>query len=185
MIDDLLSETRKKMQATIAATKQEFVSIRTGRANPALLDRVEVDYYGTATPLQQLASISVPEPRSLLVQPWDKSALADIEKAIMQADLGLTPNNDGDVIRIQLPQLTEERRKELVRFVRKVAENHRVSIRNARRDANEDIKVLEKDGDISEDEARRAQEQAQAMTDEFIAEIDQLLQQKETEIMEV
>lgn len=185
MIDDLLQDASKRMEARITATKQDFASIRTGRANPALLDRIHVEYYGTQTPIQQMASVSVPEPRLLVIQPWDKSSMKDIEKAILQSDLGLTPSNDGSVIRIQLPQLTEERRKDLVRVVRKGAEDHRIAVRNIRREVNDDLKELEKASEISEDEARRAQARAQEMTDKAIAQIDSLLQAKESEIMEV
>lgn len=185
MIDELFQDAKKRMEGTIAATKQEFASIRTGRANPALLDRIQAEYYGTMTPIQQMATVSVPEPRMLVIQPWDKSSLKAIEKAILQSDLGLNPTNDGNVIRIQLPQLTEERRKDLVRVVRKAAEDHRVAVRNIRRELIDDIKALEKEGEVSEDESRRAQTKAQEMTDEFISQIDQLLQQKETEILEV
>lgn len=185
MIEDLLKDAAKRMEATINATRQDFASIRTGRANPALLDRIQVEYYGALTPVQQMATVSVPEARMLVIQPWDKSSLKEIEKAILQSDLGLTPSNDGSIIRIQLPQLTEERRKDLVRVVRKAAEEHRVAVRNTRREVNDDIKELEKAGEISEDEARRAQARAQEVTDKSIAQIDQLLQVKEAEIMEV
>lgn len=185
MIDDLLKDTSEKMEATIAATRQEFAGIRTGRANPALLDRIQVEYYGALTPIQQMATVSVPEARLIVIQPWDKSSINDIEKSILQSDLGLTPTNDGSVIRIQVPQLTEERRRDLVRVVRKVAEDHRVAIRNARREVNDDIRELEKAGDISEDEARRAQARSQEVTDKSVAQIDLLLEQKESEIMEV
>lgn len=185
MVDEVLSEVEEKMQAAVAAARREFAAIRTGRAHTGLLDRVQVDYYGTPTPLNQLATISVPEPRLLTIQPWDKSQVQAIEKAILQADLGLTPTNDGSVIRLAIPQLTEERRKELVRVVRKEAEEKRVAIRNLRRDANEDLKLLEKEKEISEDEGRRAQEKVQALTDRYIAEVDRLLEAKEKEIMEV
>ncbi len=173
------------MQAVIAATRRDFAAVRTGRANPALLERVMVDYYGTPTPIQQLATISTPEPRLLTIQPWDRQMVKAIEKAIQQSDLGLTPNSDGQVIRIVLPQLTEERRKELVRLVRKEAEEKRVAIRNIRRDANEALKKLEKDGLLSEDEVRRAQGEIQTLTDHYIREVDHLLEAKEKEIMEV
>lgn len=185
MIDEVMKDAERRMDGVIAATKKDFASIRTGRANPSLLERIEVEYYGTMTPLNQLASISVPEARSMLIQPWDQSALKDVEKAILQSDLGLTPNNDGTMIRIQVPQLTEERRKELVRWVRKEAEERRVGVRNIRRQANEDIKALEKSGDVSEDDLRRAQTQVQELTDRYIKLIDDLLEVKEKEIMEV
>jgi len=185
MIDAVMQDAKKRMEGVITATRKDFASIRTGRANPSLLERIEVEYYGTLTPLNQLASISVPEARSMIIQPWDQSALKDVEKAIIQSDLGLTPNNDGNMIRIQVPQLTEERRKELVRLVRKEAEDRRVGIRNIRRQANEDIRALEKSGDLSEDDLRRAQTEVQVLTDRFIKTIDELLEVKEKEIMEV
>lgn len=181
----VLSETESKMQQAVQAARRDLAAIRTGRANPALLDRITVDYYGTPTPLNQLASITVPEARLLVVQPWDKNSLKDIEKAIMSSDLGLTPNNDGTVIRIQIPQLTEERRRDLARLARKEAEEKRVAVRNARRDANEELKRLEKEGVISEDDSRRAQTDVQQLTDKYIKEIDDLLAAKEKEIMEV
>jgi len=184
-VQAVLSETESKMQQAVQAARRDLAAIRTGRANPALLDRITVDYYGTPTPLNQLASITVPEARLLVVQPWDKNSLKDIEKAIMSSDLGLTPNNDGTVIRIQLPQLTEERRRDLARLARKEAEEKRVAVRNARRDANEELKRLEKEGVISEDDSRRAQTDVQQLTDKYIKEIDDLLAAKEKEIMEV
>lgn len=185
MIDELIQDASERMDGTIAATKKEFAGIRTGRANPALLDRVLVEYYGTPTPINQMASVSVPEARLLVIQPWDKSSLKEIEKAILQSDLGLTPSNDGALIRIQLPQLTEERRRDLVRLVRKEAEERRVAIRNIRRQVNDDIRELEKAGEISEDESRRAQGRVQELTDKYITQIDHLLEMKEKEIMEV
>jgi len=184
-IDAILKDSEEKMQNAVQAARRELASIRTGRANPSLLDRITVDYYGTPTPIQQMASVSVPEARLLVIQPWDKSALKEIEKAILSSDLGLTPNSDGSVIRIQIPQLTEERRKDLARIARKEAEDKRVAVRNVRRDANEALKHLEKDGTISEDDERRAQAQVQELTDKYIAEIDELLEAKEREILEV
>ncbi|NMB02679.1 MAG: ribosome recycling factor [Firmicutes bacterium] len=185
MIDQIMQDGKTRMDEVIAATKRAFSSVRTGRANPALLDRIMVSYYGTPTPLNQMASVSVPEPRLLVVTPWDKGAIKDIEKAILTSDLGLVPNNDGTVIRLAIPTLTEERRKELVRVVRKDAEDYRVAVRNIRRDMNEAIKKLEKNGDVSEDEARRAQDETQDLTNEYINDIDELLKAKEKEIMEV
>ncbi|HEY8462697.1 MAG TPA: ribosome recycling factor [Bacillota bacterium] len=173
------------MKATIEATKRELAAVRTGRANAGILDRVMVEYYGTPTPLKQLASISVPEARMIVIQPWDKAAVSAIEKAIQKADLGLNPVNDGGTIRLPVPQLTEERRKELVKVVKKEAEEKRVAIRNLRRDANEKAKAMEKNGRISEDEGKRALDEIQKLTDKYIAEIDRLLGQKEKEIMEV
>jgi len=183
--DQILQEGKAKMEDVIAATKRTFASVRTGRANPALLDRIVVPYYGTPTPLNQMASVSVPEPRLLVITPWDKSSLKDVEKAILASDLGLTPSNDGTVIRLAIPTLTEERRKELVRVVRKDAEEHRVAVRNIRRDLNDAVKKLEKNGDISEDESHRVQDVIQEQTNEFIGQIDELLKAKEKEIMEV
>ena len=185
MIKDVLNSTEELMKGVIEALKREFAGIRTGRANPALLDRVMVEYYGTPTPINQLASISVPEGRLLVVQPWDKSIRSAIEKAILKADLGLNPTSDGSVLRIAIPQLTEERRKELVKVARKTAEEKRVAVRNMRRDANEKLKKFEKEGHISEDEIKKATDDTQKLTDRYIAEIDKLLEQKEKEIMEV
>ena len=185
MIKDLLVEIENHMKGTIEATKREFAAVRTGRASAGLLDRVMVEYYGTPTPLKQLANINVPEPRMIIVQPWDKSALSAIEKAIQKSDLGLNPVNDGGTIRLPIPQLTEERRKELVKVVKKEAEEKRVVIRNLRRDGNEKAKALEKAGNISEDEVKRALDDIQKLTDKYIHEIDKLLDLKEKEIMEV
>lgn len=185
MIDQILKDGKSKMEDVIAATKRAFSNIRTGRANPGLLDRVMVSYYGTPTPLNQMASVSVPEPRLLVITPWDKSAIKDIEKAILVSDLGLVPTNDGTVIRIAIPSLTEERRKDLVRLVRKDAEDYRVGVRNIRRDLNEEIRKLEKSGDISEDDLHRVQADVQKQTDNYISTIDELLENKEKEIMEV
>lgn len=185
MIDELITDAQERMQGVISATKREFGAVRTGRANPALLERITVDYYGTPTPINQVASVNVPEARLLLIQPWDKSVVKAVEKAILQSELGLTPNSDGEVIRIQVPPLTEERRRDLVRLVRKGAEDSRVAVRNIRRQVNDDLKELEKEGEISEDDFRRAQTRVQEITDQFVAEIDQLLEAKEKEIMEV
>lgn len=184
-VQAVIHDSEEKMQSVLQATRRELASIRTGRANPSLLDRITIDYYGTPTPLTQMASVSVPEARLLVIQPWDKSAMKEIEKAILASDLGLTPNSDGTVLRIQIPQLTEERRKDLARVARNEAENKRVAVRNVRRDANEALKQLEKDGTISEDESRRAQTQVQELTDKYIAEVDELLAAKEKEILEV
>ncbi len=185
MLDEVYTEAEEKMKKVVAAYQRELSTMRAGRATPALLDRIEVDYYGTPTPLNQLAGITAPEPRLLVVQPWDKNSIGEIEKAILKSDLGLTPTNDGSVIRLSIPQLTEERRKELVKFVRKKAEDSKVSIRNIRRDANDSIKQLEKDSEISEDERRRGQDDIQEITDKKIEEIDSILEQKEKEMMEV
>ncbi len=185
MLDLVYNETEERMQKVTGAYQRELASLRAGRATPALLDRIEVEYYGTVTPLNQLAGISAPESRLLVIQPWDKQSIGDIEKAILKSDLGLTPNNDGEVIRLAIPQLTEERRKELVKYLRKKAEESKVSIRNIRRDANDEVKQLEKSGDISEDEHRRSQEKIQDITNQKITEIDEITDLKEKEIMEV
>ncbi|HHW08853.1 MAG TPA: ribosome recycling factor [Firmicutes bacterium] len=185
MVKEVIKQAEEKMKGVIAATKREFAAVRTGRANPAILDRVTVNYYGTATPLSQLANIATPEPRLITIQPWDRTAVKEIEKAILQSDLGLTPNSDGQIIRLAIPPLTGERRKELVRLVRKQAEEMRVVIRGIRREVNDAIKGLEKDGNLPQDEARRQEKVVQEMTDRYIQEVDQLLAQKEQEIMEV
>lgn len=185
MIEEIYLEAEERMNKTIASLQRDLAGLRAGRASPALLDRIEVNYYDTMTPLNQLAGISVPEPRLLVIQPWDKKSIGDIEKAILKSDLGLTPASDGNVIRLTIPQLTEERRRELVKQVRKKAEECKVAIRNVRRDANEEIKKLEKDGGISEDERRRSQEEIQELTDRKIKEADGVLLLKEKEIMEV
>jgi ribosome recycling factor len=185
MVKDVITDTEDHMKGAIEATKKEFQAVRTGRANPNILDRVVVEYYGTPTPLNQMASVSSPDARALLVQPWDKSALGAIEKAIQKSDLGLNPVNDGTLIRLPIPQLTEDRRKELVKVVKKEAEEKRIVIRNLRRDANEKIKVLEKQEHVSEDEGKKGLDDIQKLTDKYIIEIDKLLEQKEKEIMEV
>ncbi|OUM94366.1 MAG: ribosome recycling factor [Firmicutes bacterium ZCTH02-B6] len=181
----LLQDADEKMKQAVQAARRELAAIRTGRASPSLLDRVQVDYYGTLLPVNQLATVTVPEARLLVIQPWDKNAVKLIEKAILKSDLGLTPTSDGAVLRIQVPPLTEERRKELARLARKEAEDKRVAIRNVRRDVNDAIKKLEKDGQLSEDDSRRAQTQVQELTDRYIKEIDDLLAAKEKEILEV
>lgn len=178
-------EMKGKMTRAIEVLKGEFAKLRTGRASPNLLDGVVVDYYGSQLPVNQVGTISIPESRTLVITPWDKGAIAEIEKAIHKAELGVTPVNDGKVVRLTLPTTTEERRKELVKQAKKMSEESRVSIRNARRDANEGIKKLQKDGKISEDELRKQEADVQKATDQFIAQIDQLLSHKEKEIMEV
>jgi ribosome recycling factor len=185
MLDAVYTDTDDRMEKVIAAFQRELSTLRAGRATPSLLDRIEVDYYGTTTPLNQLAGISAPESRLLVIQPWDKQSMGDIEKAILKSDLGLTPTNDGNVIRLSIPQLTEERRKDLVKFVRKKAEESKVIIRNIRRDANESIKQLEKSSEISEDERQRALDHVQEMTNKRISEVDSVLEVKEKEMMEV
>lgn len=178
---DVIAAARERMQKSVDSTRHDFTSLRTGRANPALLDRVVVNYYGAATPLKQLASIGAPEPRLLTVTPFDKGAMKDIEKGISDADLGFNPANDGVMIRLPVPELTEDRRKDMVKLARKMAEDGRIAIRNIRRDAINDIKH----GDETEDEVRRAEADIQKVTDEYIAAIDNALKGKEAEIMEV
>jgi ribosome recycling factor len=185
MIDDLLKEAEVKMQKSIDAMMRELATIRTGRASPALVDRVQVDYYGAPTPLQQLAQIHSPEPRLLVVQPFDRSAIASIEKALQKSELGLNPANDGQVIRIPFPPLTEERRKELVKIVKHRVEEARVAIRNIRRDEQHGIQEFEKEGIISQDDTKRGLEQLQKVTDRFIHTADETGQKKEAEILEV
>ncbi|WP_443082229.1 ribosome recycling factor [Thermodesulfitimonas autotrophica] len=182
---ELVTQAEDLMKKAVEHLRKELLAVRTSRATPALLDKVMVNYYGTPTPVNQLATISVPEPRLLLVQPWDKSVLGEIERAIMKSDLGLTPMNDGTVIRLVLPQLTQERRQELVKVVRKKAEEGRVAVRNIRREINEDLKSKQKEGGFSEDELKRLQGEVQKLTDKYIKEIDDLLAAKEKEIMEV
>jgi ribosome recycling factor len=177
-------DAEDRMEKALAALKRDLATLRAGRASPALLDRVQADYYGTPTPVNQLGSINTPDSRTLIIQPWDKSALSAIEKAILKSDLGLTPSNDGTIIRITIPMLTEERRKDLAKDTKRFGEEAKVAIRNIRRDANEDIKKKEKD-QISEDESRRHQEDVQKLTDRFVAEVDKILAAKEKEIMEV
>lgn len=185
MITEVLKEAEERMHKGVDALRKEYSTIRAGRANPSILDKVMVDYYGTPTPVNQLANISVPEPRLLVIQPWDKSVLPVVEKAILKSDLGLNPSSDGTVVRIIIPQLTAERRNELVKTVKKKAEDSRVAVRNIRRDTNDHLKKLEKDHLASEDEVKRATDDVQKMTDKFIKEIDHVLEVKESEIMEV
>jgi len=185
MINGIKQEAETKMQKSLEALRRDLASIRTGKANPALLDKVMVDYYGTATPINQLANISAPEARMLVVQPWDKSVVPNVEKAILKSDLGLNPSSDGTVIRLVIPQLTQESRKELVKRVKKKAEEAKVAIRNIRRDANEAMKAAEKNKEISEDENKNAQDDIQKLTDKYIAELEKILENKENEIMEV
>ncbi|HWM14572.1 MAG TPA: ribosome recycling factor [Gaiellaceae bacterium] len=185
MIEDLLDDAKRRMDKSVDSTANEFNTIRTGRASAALLDRVKVDYYGTETPLNQLATINVPEARLLTIQPYDPGSIKGIERAIQESELGLTPANDGKLIRLPIPQLTEERRKELVKVVRQLAEEGRVAVRNVRRDVMHRLKELVRDGDVGDDEERRAEERAQKLTDDHTAKIDELLKRKEEEIMEV
>lgn len=184
MKDEIVAEARDGMDKAIAALGRDLNRVRTGRASLSLLDGVKADYYGAATPLNQMASLSVPEPRQILIQPWDQTALPEIEKAILKSELGLTPQSDGKVIRITIPALTEERRKDLVKVVRKMAEETKVAVRGARRDANEMLKDLKKEKEISEDEMYRAQEEVQQVTDEAVARVDEVAADKEKEILE-
>ena len=185
MIDDLLDDGKRRMDKSVDATQHEFNTVRTGRASAALLDRINVDYYGQQTPVKQLATINVPEPRMLTIQPFDPSSVKSIERAILESDLGVTPSNDGKLIRLPIPALTEERRKELVKIVRNLAEEGRVAIRNVRRDVMHDLKELVRDGEVGDDEEHRAEERLQKITDEHVHRVDDLLKRKEEEIMEV
>lgn len=185
MIDDLHAETKAAMDKSIDALQRDLRRIRTGRASLALLDGIMVDYYGSATPINQLATLSIPEARQIVIQPWDSHAVPDIEKAILRSELGLTPMNDGKVVRIVLPPLTAERRKELVKIVKKMGEEFKVQVRNHRRDANEMLKEMKKAKDISEDDLHKAQERVQKTTDEAIAKVDSIVSEKESEIMEI
>lgn len=184
-IQELLTQQETRMDKTIEALKQEFASIRTGRASTSLLDKITVDYYGAPTPVNQVANVSAPEPRMILITPWDKSMIGAIEKAILQSDLGLNPSNDGAVIRLAIPQLTEERRKELVKVVHKRAEEAKVAIRNIRRDANEVLKKEEKAKTITEDDSKDGQEKIQKLTDKKIKVVDDLKDKKEKDVLEV
>jgi ribosome recycling factor len=185
VIEDFIQDATRRMDRSIDAAHEHFNTVRTGRASAALLDRITVDYYGTATPLKQLATINAPEARLLTIQPFDPSSIRTIERAIQESDLGLTPSNDGKVIRLPIPQLTEERRKELVRVVRQMAEESRVAVRNVRRDVMHDLKELVHNGDVGDDEERRAEDRVQKLTDAHVKRIDELLKSKEAEIMEV
>ncbi len=175
----------KHMTGAVDALRRDFATVRTGKASPALLDSVRVEAYGSTMPLNQVATVSAPEPRLLVIQPWDTSMLSAIEKGIQAADLGLNPSNDGRIVRVPIPALTEERRKEFVRVLHKMAEEARVSVRHARKEANDDVKARQKDGELSEDDARRRQDEVQKLTDGYIQEIDDLLKAKEAEVLEV
>lgn len=185
MANQVISSTKDKMEKSIQAYRRDLSSIRAGRASASLLDKISIDYYGAPTPINQMASISVPEARMLVIQPYDKTIIGDIEKAILKSDLGLNPANDGSLIRLTIPQLTEERRKELVKLVKKESENAKIVIRNIRRDGNEDLKKLEKSGDITEDELRGYTDDIQKLTDEYINQIDTITKEKEQEVLEV
>lgn len=185
MAHAVIQETKERMEKSIASYTRQLATIRAGRANASMLDRIQVDYYGAPTPLNQMAGISVPEPRLLVIQPYDKTTLEAIEKEILQSDIGITPSNDGNLIRLAVPALTEERRKELVKEVGKEAEDAKVAVRNIRRDANDELKKLEKDAEITEDELHRHTEAVQTVTDDYIKKIDALAKEKEEEIMEI
>lgn len=180
-----LQEAKRRMESAVEALRREFSGVRTGKASPALLDTLRVEAYGSLVPLNQVASVSAPEARMLLVQPWDRAMLGPIEKAIQTSDLGLNPANDGKLIRVPIPALTEERRKEYVRILHKMTEDGRVAVRQTRKDANDEIKRMQKDSDLSEDDARREQDEVQKLTDRFIQQMDELLKHKEAEVMEV
>src|SRR5512134_2515269 len=185
MIADVIADANQRMHKAIEATKHEFGSLRTGRASPALLEQIRVDYYGTPTPVNQLATITVPEPRLLVIQPWDKKFVKDVERAILKSELGLVPSSDGVHVRVPIPSLTEERRKELVKVAHRHAEEARVAVRNIRREAKEMLEELEEAGDVSEDDSERGLEELQKLTDKAVADIDALLAAKDKEIMEV
>ncbi|MEB1810119.1 MAG: ribosome recycling factor [Bacillaceae bacterium] len=185
MSKELMQDAQGRMKKALDALNRELSTLRAGRANPSLLEKVTVEYYGAPTPLNQLATISVPEARMLVIQPFDKTVIGDIEKAILKSDLGLTPSNDGTIIRITIPALTEERRKDLVKLVKKYGEEGKVAVRNIRRDINDDLKKLQKDGELTEDDLRRSTDEVQKLTDKHIADIDQIATNKEKEIMEV
>ena len=184
-VDKVKRNSEERMKKAIQALSEDFNGIRTGRASAALFEKIRVEYYGQPTPLNQMATVSVPEPRLVVIQPWDRSVLTEIEKAIQKSELSVNPSNDGKVIRINIPPLTEQRRQEYVKVARNKAEASRVSIRNIRRDANEELKKLQKDSEISEDESKRAQDETQKITDKYIAEVAKLLEAKEKEILEV
>lgn len=185
MTQDLVNDAQRRMQKAVEAAAHDFATVRTGRANPMILENIKVDYYGTPTPLNQLAGIAVPEPRQLLVTPWDRGQINAVLKAIQSSDIGLTPMSDGNVIRLNVPPLTEERRRELIKQLHKKAEDHRVAVRNIRRDVNEHLKEQQKKSEISEDQCKREQEEVQKLTDKYIAEIDKLAAAKEAELREV
>jgi ribosome recycling factor len=185
MIDEVLEELRERMQKSVEALQDDLMSIRTGRASPALVEKLPVEYYGTPTPLNQMASIAAPEPRLLVIRPWDPSSLADIERAILKSDLGLTPMNDGMLIRLSIPRLTEERRRELVKVVSRRVEEARIAVRNLRRDSLQDLKDFEKEKMISEDDFYRGKDKVQELTDEFVEKIDDIGKRKEEEVMEI
>jgi ribosome recycling factor len=184
-MEQIIADAKEKMKRAVAALQDEFNTLRTGRASPALFDKIRVEYYGNPTPLNQVATISAPEARLVVIQPWDKSTIGDIEKAIQKSELSVNPSNDGKVIRISIPPLTEERRKEFLKIGKSMAEQNRVSIRNTRREANDDLKKAQKDGTISEDDLKRAEDEVQKLTDLHIAQVNDQLEEKEQEILEI
>lgn len=184
-MDSVIKQTEEKMKKSLGALDEEFNTLRTGRASPALFDKIRVEYYGNQTPLNQVATISAPEARLVVIQPWDKSIIGGIEKAIQKSELSVNPSNDGKVIRINIPPLTEERRKEFVKVARNMAEQARVSIRNVRREANDELKKSQKDGDLSEDDLKRAEDDVQRLTDRYVEEVNSRLDAKEKEILEI
>ena len=185
MVDEIFEDLKERMGKSIESLKREYSRLRTGRASISLLDGIRVSYYDTPTPLNQMASLAIPDPRLIVIQPWDKTAIGDIEKAILKSELGLTPMNDGKVIRIAIPPLTEERRKELVKVARKMSEDNKVAIRNIRRDANDMLKDLKTEKEITEDDLYRSQDEVQKITDDFISQVDELCTAKEKEILEI
>jgi ribosome recycling factor len=185
MVDEILAETKSEMNKAVEAFHREMATVRTGRANAALLDSIRVEYYGSQVPVNQVASIAIPEPRLVVLQPFDKTVIPELEKAIQASNLGLNPSNDGNVVRLPIPQLTEDRRKELVKVLQSMGEDCRVSIRNHRRDANDMLKSGQKEGEIPEDEAKRGADQTQHITDDYVKKVEELMAQKEAEIMEV
>lgn len=185
MIEDVFKSADERMEKAVGVLKRDLVTVRAGRATPSMLDKVTVEYYGAPMPVNQVASVTVPDPRQLVITPWEKNMLAEIEKAIQKSDLGVNPMNDGNVIRLVIPPLTEQRRQELVKVVKKMSEESRVAVRNVRRDANDELKKLEKNGDVSEDEVHRVLDRIQGLTDKFISEVDKLAQAKESELTEV
>ncbi len=185
MVDEVLNETRSAMDKAVKSLKRDMTKVRTGRASVSLLDDVRVEYYGVPTPLSQVATLSAPEPRLITVQPWEKNLISEIEKALFKADLGLTPSSDGQLIRLPVPALTEERRREMVKIIKRMAEEAKISVRNARRDANDNLKMLEKEKEITEDDLKRSEKDVQQLTDQFVELIDSVVQKKEQEVMEV
>ncbi|MCD6581380.1 MAG: ribosome recycling factor [Desulfuromusa sp.] len=185
MINEVLSEARDAMDKAVKSLRKEMSKVRTGRASLSLLDDVKIDYYGVPTPLSQVATLAVPEARLMTIQPWEKNLIPDIEKAIFKADLGLTPSSDGQLIRLPVPALTEERRREMVKIIKRMSEDSKISVRNARRDANENLKMLEKEKEITEDDLKRSEKDVQQLTDEFVGTIDSVVQNKEQEVMEI